>query len=1185
MGLFGIMNKIGNPFTPGAGFFLLSLGVLLTGVVRALPVPEEQADGVSIRIEGFDPLPPKNAERYDPANLGAPEADATQPLKVSVTLENRGGKAVAGVLRTWMNDDWTLDGAAEERLSLAAGEKRTVTRTATAGERVLPALYPIHASFAFAATNLHPVAVFRAKTPNRAFRPRPRRIDGPGAYGLDGSRKRFVYVKSGDEERRLADPDLSDERTGGALRASAACWCGGERREGYGGHPPYREGNGTVSSAWGLDLPEIRPIVLRFAAGVSSANSDGVGIRVLVGAPHEAAQAVFSTHHRTTGKWVDYETDLSTFAGRRVVVWIAVDVGPAPCNSYNDSFSLSVPTLLVGERPKPVADPAAVRARAVANAKRGEYRLEGRGGRTYTAGVARGNQGLIDGAIAFTDGERTLVVDGFDCRIDGLPAGDCNGTALVRNRIWVEKGSLKVSWAMPDAKRGTDGSPRFTRIAAGPVDCAFTRVYAGMGNVVERPKKFTFSASGFTCSTRHVGADYENGLSLVQASDVFPDEVVCDSEKRLFALVTHNDATISFTPSNLGAFDAAFAFAAVSGYRRSSGFDNLAGKIVLDDWWGDYRRAAEGLPQSRRYGLEAVYLQHNWQRWGYDVRLPEVWPPRRDYAQFLAMARAAHEAGFPFGLHDNYIDLYPDTPGFTYDDIYFKADGLPHEAWYNPGPRILSYKWRPDAIWGWHAKNMKAMSDAAGVGALFIDVFTAAAPKDYYDRDGRFHAKDEQTAGWAAAFDRARTIFGKPDAIMVSEAGHDALIGHVDAGEADHFPVERNFKGAGYADGERVPWHDAVSHGKMVLLGGGLGSRYSGVDYKMPGADNDLHGYASHDYLCTTAIGGRGTMVDGPFSREGVFTWWLLGDIQKALAKGTFESFAFGRDIHEQHGVFSTGEVWVNRATNRCWTVNGHELPPYGLYARAGNCEAGIVRKDGLDVRFARAPGKWFVDARPPSSLSGTKYAGATVTGFEPKGVRDGELRVRWTVTDARAGEYNTFVHAIRHGETGHGKIVFQAGVAFADGKDALSRPGVRESTIRLRPPPELAPGEYDIRFGLFHKKTGERTPLLGWDDGTHRLFAGILTVAADGAVSWRPDEGTSRTRELGINVAHRPVDFGGIVTDGAFRLEAKDGSLVLTPLPGSLPFKARIDPKALGLRGDPIDFTCDATQFDYRIR
>ena len=207
---------------------------------------------------------------------------------------------------------------------------------------------------------------------------------------------------------------------------------------------------------------------------------------------------------------------------------------------------------------------------------------------------------------------------------------------------------------------------------------------------------------------------------------------------------------------------------------------------------------------------------------------------------------------------------------------------------------------------------------------------------------------------------------------------------------------------------------------------------------------------------------------------------------------------------------------------------------------------------------------------------------------------------------DAVAGEYRPFVHAVPHGNDRH--IVFQCGMWFADGADALARPGQREATIHLAVPASVAPGEYDLRYGLFHKQTGVRAALHGWDDGTQRLFGGILGVGADGALAWRPDEGTARTQALGINAARQMVDFGGVVTDGAFQIACGPSEIVVTPLPGSLPFRARIALGAFGAtgrqivalepvepwigaapsrwqqEGDAVSFEVDARAFAYRL-
>jgi len=82
------------------------------------------------------------------------------------------------------------------------------------------------------------------------------------------------------------------------------------------------------------------------------------------------------------------------------------------------------------------------------------------------------------------------------------------------------------------------------------------------------------------------------------------------------------------------------------------------------------------------------------------------------------------------------------------------------------------------------------------------------------------------------------------DAAMISESGHDALIGSIDGVQADHWRPECWLKNS--KDADRTPWHDMVTHGKMVLFAGGLGSRYD---------PDPKHGYGSDDYLSNTVLG------------------------------------------------------------------------------------------------------------------------------------------------------------------------------------------------------------------------------------------------------------------------------------------------------------------------------------------
>ena len=228
------------------------------------------------------------------------------------------------------------------------------------------------------------------------------------------------------------------------------------------------------------------------------------------------------------------------------------------------------------------------------------------------------------------------------------------------------------------------------------------------------------------------------------------------------------------------------------------------------------------------------------------------------------------------------------------------------------------------------------------------------------------------------------------------------MIGHLDAGQPDHLTPKGWMDRGEYADSERVPWHDVVSHGSFVLYGGGLGWRYAS-DSSARGGDPDKAS-SSDSYLCTTVIGGRTPLHDfdpKQINFRCVNTWWLLGDVSRALALSEFESFDFVGSIHRQHAVFSGGEgggsVWVNRVPEP-WEVAGTTLPKDGFYAETPGARAGIVEIAGRRCAFAASDNAIFVDGRPDRH-DGTGPAdvanAAALADFAVLGVKtDGAFRL-----------------------------------------------------------------------------------------------------------------------------------------------------------------------------------------------
>ncbi|MDF2441228.1 MAG: hypothetical protein JWN98_2212, partial [Abditibacteriota bacterium] len=814
------------------------------------------------------------------------------------------------------------------------------------------------------------------------------------------------------------------------------------------------------------------------------------------------------------------------------------------------------------------------------------------------ATIVPGPRGLSDAFIAFASQHRTLIFDGFDVEVSGQKVGaQIRAAALqsvsshfakgrgtiahkvlwqgrlldMRANIWAEAGALRIAFAMPGLKRDLRGNPRFSRLAIGPASQTARRVYAGFGNVLEKPGDWTLGAGGFTLSTRHVGIDFQNGLSLVQASEIFPDAFEVKSAAKRYTLVAHHDTTFSFVPSSSGAFAAARTYRSLAKFKPAAGVAPLLGRMGLDQWGGDYRQAAQDLEHAARYGLtDAVFVKHVWQRWGYDYRLPEIYPPAGDFADFKAMADTAHLHGMLFCPHDNYIDFYPDAKGFSYDHILFNEDGTPQKAWFNEGRQALSYRWLPTAFGPWLDQNLNAVKSGFAPTSYFVDVFAAIPPIDFYDRAGRFYPKTVTQQKWGEAFDRIREILGN-NAPTISEAGHDALIGHLDGAQSDHsgWVPKGAPRGTGNdsgfrweaeaADGERVPWHDMASHKTFVLFAGGLGNRYAG------GQSPALHGYGSDDYLSLTVLGGRNPMSDGPFNRRAVMTYWLLHDVSAELAKREMLAHTFvNDDIHRQQVEFANGaRVTVNRG-RKDWAPHPKAplLPRYGFTAQAGKASARVMRTQGVIAAMSEAPGVLFADARPPVDESGVR---ARILNVEADGRRV-RVRVAWEVLQSTSGAYRPFLHFVDEQKSGGEGIAFQAGAVF--NSEQLTRPGTYESTFEGNIPENLQlPATFAIRLGMYNPAGGERLPLGGTDDGTGRMRGGHLQIAANGNVthSAEPIDAARAEEQARLNTNRKVLEFGKVRTNGAFRLKHSGVRWELMPLPFSDAFSVELSLARLG--------------------
>ena len=1154
----------------------------------------------------------------------APVADPAAPSPVQVTVSNGAAAELRATLELRdFADDWKAVGPAKAEVVLRPGAATNLAFRIASGPFVFDALYPVHAylSAVGAVEPLHAVRIFEVKRPVAA---RAKSAAAPAAVAkleadaalplwvLKSQRFGWVYDKGGAPVWHPAGWTGSDpvSHTNCFMQAVD---CGGSR-EAIGMHPPFEGGAGRCWCEWTVELPDTKPLALTFATSLfhsgetDKQRSDGVCYRVLVA--DAAASNEWKTLHEDftdARRWKEGRVDLGAYAGRRILLRLESDPGPKRNTAFDQSF-WAEPALVSGsgraaarrlEAPAP-QDTVAVLAKAKAlldgTAKpdgRTAFLLGGGGAPKSAVVVETGAQGLFDGLFAFAvEGGGAGACRGLEIDIEGLPAGrfpspyafrgvdvrSAHGGAKYVHTFAQGREKLEITVTLsaegPALRAKAECARRITRLRTGAWDRAAPRVFWGHGFCVSDPKPFRMHPGGHNLAASHVAFEFEGGLALLEAVDTPPDFLDVDPGRRIYALQTHLDSTLTLLPGR-AAMACALAYRPLDPRRGSDGVPVLAGRYCFDIWGGAYAAIATNMAKMIRYGLTDSFLTiHDWQRWGYDYRLPDIWPPNPRYgtvADLRGVGDLCRAKGILWGLHDNYIDLYPDASGYTYRDVYFTADGRPQPAWYNEGREARSYKFSPDSIMPFVKRNYRLIRDEVHPNHCFVDVFTSQPCGDYYDVGGRFHPSTDMQRNWGEMFAWIRNCLGE-HAPTTSEAGDDHLIGWLDGADCQwlRLTAERPAIHSIFLDcgaWTRVPWFDAVHHDRFILHGAGYSVRFEG------GLGRHAHGINSDEYLATELLGGHALMTDaGSWGRPAVRKYWLAQDIARALAMRSIRAHAFdGARLDRQRIEWDNGAVVQVNLGADDWAVDGAVLPPNGWRAAAGGCTASVERVAGRVVERASAPASRYCNARTASVEHEARRL--NVRPRLESAARGDDGRLRYTLVwdcKSRLGRDNTmFVHFVKEdGETGFGDIVWQDD--FKPVPPTQDWKGVQRFE-RTVPVPASAAGRYRVMVGIFDKHS--RKLLQGRDDGESRIWLGMLDVkpGADGrpgGIAFAPAPETAGLPPW-LNPPETVTDFGWAATDGAFRVERGAKGWHLIPLPELEPFAVTL--RLAALPGGPV--------------
>jgi hypothetical protein len=602
----------------------------------------------------------------------------------------------------------------------------------------------------------------------------------------------------------------------------------------------------------------------------------------------------------------------------------------------------------------------------------------------------------------------------------------------------------------------------------------------------------------------------------------------------------------------------------------------LAGRVVIDIWGGDFASIADGLRSLRSWGLkDGVLIVHNWQRFGYDNGLPSHFPANEALGGdkgLKELVKVGLEGGYLTALHENYVDYYPNYPDFDERDIALNPDGSRMKAWFNKGTGIQAFATKPD--------RMVALANAVSpeirriykTNAVFIDVNSSTGISNHGDFDARVPGAATLRLWTTSNRDLwayERLAHGGP--CFGEGSNHWYYSGLLDGVEAQ--------MGAGVKQnsGETIPLlvdfdllriHPLqVNHGmgyyeRWLESGASIAETESPDAYRMQeiafAHAPFLGGSLWRNPLTAMTEFGLVSPVAERYGRAKVASiqYRVAGKwvpTETAAASGKFDCVRTAWD---------NGLTVVANASEELVDEGGLSLPRFGWLAKGDDIFAYTAMREGHIVDYCSTPDSVFANARniQDSRRADGQFAEPTLADCSLLSPRTLGLSYRWEIfRDIPAG-YKAFVHFV---PVSGGNVERQR-IAFQDDHELSPEAGqwrsdrsLDDGPHRIVVPASVPDGSYAILVGLY-KPNGPRLALSGRDDGENRIIIGTLTLSDAGrACSFsRPKAEVDRR----LNGDGSTIDFGPVRTDGLVSIQKEGDGWALRVLPADRQVAFEID-------------------------
>ncbi len=969
-------------------------------------------------------------------------------------------------------------------------------------------------------------------------------------------------------------------------------------------------GSGDTSQIFFLNMPDAPRITLTFGVAmrtgfVGPKLSDGSIFRVF------ANHKLLMEYDQTTSDWKNYTIDLTPYAGQRLELEFQTDPGPKKDPSFDYSLwgnrqiecsSGPLPGAMVHWPKVENAFLPHPTYGAAAPAAYGEgfpalHAVWQHDGNNFLSGlrVDLGSAARVPQLAPSTDASVDLI----------LP----DGAIISSNSPSVQRTALQLP---PTGGSNALTVVKYGFMVAGRSYHLTTVIYKPKGDCV---KVQVTSSSHYIAAVHfgHLGVSYQ-GILLppdyrTAVSVPYYGSVYYLPQYRLFSNIC-----IDYSLSHASELDAGSAvYGSLTNGSRNSVDETVYYAIspqladvlptppnppspyrgvmsalsVMDIWGNTFEQNRQLLNQLASYGITNLFtIIHNWQHGGYDNELPDVMPPATILGGLPAMKKlvgTAEHLGERIGLHENYVDYYPNAPSYNPDYVALDSAGKPVLAWKN---LIQSY-----ALAMQHTLPIAAHYDAEIESQLhtngtFEDVCSAVPPWFHVDFNaatkgaGEFHTVIHTfTKLWAMyRKDHNGPVLGEGN-------NHWYWSGLLDGAEAQF--------GTGWpqAEGETAPL--AVNFDLLKVhpleLNHGMGylERWSPQGYAEGWQTRTMTPKVMDVYRAQEIAYGHSSFVPSQLVGKVAYVWQeanLVPPVIRRIALSpvinivyrhkhnwlTFEQMtALGATCRRVRVTYKSGVTVIVNGSDRNWRVTAGkrtiDLPTSGWVATGDGIFACTASFSGITGDYVHTAHRIYVNSRSHYNLGPKMYQiTPSVSLWKSTGPRSFQIQFKWQVGEQVPAGTQVFVHLIAASNNHLAKTdptgiveVLNSGISTSPAQWPVGTTLSSPVTINL--PASVPAGDYHLRVGIWFPAGGRRLLLLGNSDDGRRVLVGNLQVSPTGSVTFNKlgtDTSARVDTVTGTNPRGSIVNFGPIKTNGSLSaINSTPGRWIIHTYPRSIPF------------------------------